>query len=181
MASFWLEYEQNGNLQKFPFDAQSISIGRDKGSDFVLDHPTISRQHALIMNDGQGSFRLVALSRGGLTALEGTPVQSEIALYDGAVLHLGKLWFRFRSEYAPRRPAAPQGGYNMGGTPAGSHSSGGFAGGSAPAPSFGGTPGPMNFGAPPQQQGFGAPPQQQGFGAPPPQQQGFGAPPPQQH
>lgn len=106
MASFWLEYEENGSPQRFPFDAQTISIGRDKSSDFVLDHPTVSRQHALIVSEGGGVFRLIVLSRGGLTALEGQPVDSEIALYDDALLHIGRLSFRFRSDHAPRRPAA---------------------------------------------------------------------------
>ncbi len=136
MATFWLEYEQNGNLQKFPFDAQSISIGRDKSSDFVLDHPTVSRQHAIITHDGRGSFRLVALSRGGLTAIERVPVQGDTELYDGAVLHIGQLWFRFRSDYAAKRPASQSpnpGGYgDMGGSPG--QGAGGFG-------NMGGSPG----------------------------------------
>ncbi|MFU8806631.1 MAG: FHA domain-containing protein, partial [Bradymonadaceae bacterium] len=121
MASFWLEYEQNGALQRFPFDAQSISIGRDKSSDFVLDHPTVSRQHALIVTEGGGVFRLIVLSRGGLTALEGQPVQNDTELYDEALLHIGRLSFRFRSDHAPPRPAhqarPPSGSYPQPGGP----------------------------------------------------------------
>lgn len=65
MGSFWLEYEQNGNLQTFPFEDGNVTIGREQTCDFVLDHPTVSRQHALIVDDGSGQFRLVVLSQGG--------------------------------------------------------------------------------------------------------------------
>ncbi len=152
MATFWLEYEQNGNLQKFPFDAQSISIGRDKSSDFVLDHPTISRQHAIITHDGRGNFRLVALSRGGLTAIERVPVQGEVELYDGAVLHIGQLWFRFRSDYAAKRAPAQapnQGGYGgMGGSPGQQGQGyGGMGGGSGQSQGFGNAGGGQGQGA----------------------------------
>jgi hypothetical protein len=185
MASFWLEYEQNGALQKFPFDAQTISIGRDKSSDFVLDHPTVSRQHALIMNQGGGVFRLVVMSRGGLTAIDGQPVETEVALYDDAVLHIGRLSFRFRSDYAPRRPAGmPMGGAPMGGAPMGGAAMGGAPMGGMPQAGFGGAGG---FQAPGQAmgQGFGAgqpvggmPAGGAGFGMPPGQQGGFGVPVP---
>ncbi len=164
MATFWLEYEQNGNLQKFPFDAQSISVGRDKGSDFVLDHPTVSRQHAMITHDGRGNFRLVALSRGGLTAIERVPVQGDVELYDGAVLHIGQLWFRFRSDYAVKRAPEPQvqSGYGAMGAPQPQNGYGQQPGGFGQQPGgFGQQPG--GFGQ--QSGGFGQ--QAGGFGQQP--------------
>lgn len=180
MASFWLEFEQNGSIQQFPFDSHSIAIGRDKSSDFVLDHPTVSRQHARIITEGPGRFRLQVLSRGGLTAIDGSPVQTDVELYDGATLQLGKLSFRFRSEYAPRAQhthssgmAAMSDGYGAAqarpgfgsgpiassfGQPA-TPSPGqfgptpGHGGGHAPGPGFGQTPSP-GFGQAPAH-GFG--------------------------
>ncbi len=106
MASFWLEYIQDGQHREFSFDAGSVVIGRDKTADFVLDHPTVSRQHAMIRVDPQGP-QLVVLSRGGLTAIDGGQVQGEVQLYDGSEIHFGQLSFTFRSHAAPRR-AAPQ-------------------------------------------------------------------------
>ncbi len=103
MGSFWLEYEQSGEVQTFPFDEANITIGRDQSSDFVLDHPTVSRQHALIVDDGGGQFRLVVLSQGGLTAVDGEKIADETTLYDGSEVYLGKLVFRFRAEQAPAR------------------------------------------------------------------------------
>ncbi len=110
MGSFWLEYEKNGDVQTFPFDDGNVTIGREQTCDFVLDHPTVSRQHALIVDDGGGQFRLVVLSEGGLTAVDGDKLQEEAALYDGSELYFGKLAFRFRSEQAPARPQQQSGG-----------------------------------------------------------------------
>jgi hypothetical protein len=118
MSNFWLEYNQNGDVQEFTFEGSSVTIGRDKSSDFVLDHPTVSRQHAVIRRDGPGRFKLRVLSRGGLTALDGHQVQGEVPLHDGANINLGKLTFRFRSDDAPQQPQ-----HNLGPS-GGSHSSG---------------------------------------------------------
>ena len=105
MASFWLEFNQGGQLRQVSFDKDSVSIGRDRSSDFVLDHPTVSRQHALIVSDGGGRFRLVVLSRGGLTALEGEPIEaSEVQLYDESSITMGQYTVVFRSEQAPAKP-----------------------------------------------------------------------------
>lgn len=105
MSSFWLEYVQDGQRREFSFDTPSVSIGRDKASDFVLDHPTVSRQHALIVLNNQGP-QLVVLSRGGLTAIDGNQVSGEIPLYDGSEIHFGQLSFTFRSHSAPRKPSS---------------------------------------------------------------------------
>ncbi|MFB6351411.1 MAG: FHA domain-containing protein, partial [Bradymonadaceae bacterium] len=83
----------------------NVSIGRDQSQDFVLDHPTVSRQHAMIIDDGDGQFRLVVLSKGGLTAVDGQRVDGETRLYDGTQLYFGKLSFQFRSDQAPAKPA----------------------------------------------------------------------------
>jgi hypothetical protein len=104
MPSFWLEYDNNGQIQEFNFDGDSVSVGRDKSSDFVLDHPTVSRQHAVVASKN-GGFYLVVLSRGGMTAINGQQVQGEVMLHDGSMVHLGQLKFRFRSNHATAKPA----------------------------------------------------------------------------
>ncbi len=130
MGSFQLEYAENGEV--FAFDGESITIGRDESSDFVLDHPTVSRQHAQIVDEGRGQFRLVALSRNGLTALGGERVQDSAELYDGSLLHFGKLEFTFksrgtrtRSESTSSRGHAPSSGSPRGGHQTSSRGSGG--------------------------------------------------------
>lgn len=113
--SFRLEFEHQGELQEIAFDQDSITIGRDRSSDFVLDHPTVSRQHALVVQEGPSDFRLVVLSRGGMTALDGQRVETdEVELYDGAMVQLGQYSVRFRSEEAPSQPVGNQGASSAG-------------------------------------------------------------------
>ena len=136
MASFWLEFEQGGQLQQSSFESESIAIGRDRSSDFILDHPTVSRQHALIVHQGGGSFQLVVLSRGGMTAVDGKPVQStETDLYDGTGITLGKYTVRFRSHQAPKKPAGSGDMSDLGGISGlGSGVDGGTGGGGIDVP-----------------------------------------------
>ena len=103
--SFWLEYSENGQVREFPFNKPTVSVGRDKAADFVLDHPTVSRQHAMIQQTPHG-FKLVVLSRGGLTAVNGQQVAGEIEVFDGQQIYFGQLAFTFRSNMA--QPAVAQ-------------------------------------------------------------------------
>ena len=106
MGLFWLEFEQGGRVEQVSFDTSSVAIGRGRECDFVLDHPTVSRQHARIVHRGRESFALVILSEGGLTAIDARPArQSEVKLYDGTRITLGKHTVTFRSTMAPRKPA----------------------------------------------------------------------------
>lgn len=161
MTSFWLEFEQGGQTQQVSFDKETVTLGRDGSSDFVLDHPTVSRQHALIVSQG-GQFQLVVLSRGGLTAVNGQRVQdSEVELYDGVSITLGKYTVRFRSRQAAPRPATqgpPTPGGAVGGGELSSPQSGGIGGGqgkgnggfSSPpgqAPAGGSSPGRTGLGS----------------------------------
>ena len=105
MASFCIEFEYGGQKQQTNFESESITLGRDRSSDFILDHPTVSRQHALIVHGGGGNFKLVVLSRGGLTAVDREPVsEAEVSLYDGSEITLGQYTVRFRSHMAPPKP-----------------------------------------------------------------------------
>ena len=135
MASFWLEYTQDGERREFSFDTGTVSIGRDKAADFVLDHPTVSRQHALIRAESRG-HHLVVLSKGGLTALDGGQVQGEVPLYDGSEIHFGQLSFTFRSTSAPPKPAGQShgGGAGFGGSVRSTGTDGGLGGATGSAP-----------------------------------------------
>ncbi|RAL24812.1 hypothetical protein DL240_00960 [Lujinxingia litoralis] len=169
MTSFWLEFDHNGQTQNATFAGHSITVGRDRGSDFILDHPTVSRQHALIVDEGGGTYRLVVLSRGGLTAVDGQPVNGEVTLWDGAMLTLGKHSVRFRAPDSTTRPPrgaaagptapVPAGG-GFGQTPA----AGGNFGHQGAAGSFGQQGAPGGFGQTPVGGGFGQTPAGGGFG-----------------
>lgn len=142
MTSFRLEFDQGGQLQQASFHKPSITIGRDRGSDFVLDHPTVSRQHALIVDEGGGRFKLVVLSRGGLTAVDGQPVKAaEVQLYDGTELTFGQYTVRFRSAEAPPKQSGPSPtAGSMGAAP--SMGASPSMGGSMPSPGQAGSGGP---------------------------------------
>lgn len=103
MSSFSLQFQQDGQASEFKFDQPAVSIGRDKTSGFVLDHPTVSRQHAQIVNRN-GAYRLLVLSRNGFTAIDGVQVSGDQPIYDGSEIHLGQLKFTFRSDDAAPLP-----------------------------------------------------------------------------
>lgn len=135
MASFWLEFEQAGDIKQANFESESVTIGRDRACDFVLDHPTVSRQHALIVHQGSGIFQLVVLSRGGLTAVDGQPAQAqEVPLFDGSMVTLGQYSLRFRCNQAQPRPGGP---FPFGGYGAGAGGLGGTSGQPMAGPSGG--------------------------------------------
>lgn len=107
MPQFWLEFEQEENSQKFDFSKQTVTIGRDSSSDFHVDHPTVSRQHAMIV-EVQGAYQLVVLSKNGLTAIDGDKVEGTIDLLSGMVLQMGEIKFTFLSNDVPaKEPPKP--------------------------------------------------------------------------
>ena len=174
--AFWLEYEQDGERREFSFDKPTVSIGRDKGSDFVLDHPTVSRQHALIVSN-QGGIQLVVLSRGGLTAIDGQQVSGEVNLYDGSTLNFGQLSFMFRSNDVPGKSANGQAQTASAPSNGGQQAAGGGDGWNAPSwQNDSGQQQGGGFGQQQQGGGFGQQPAQQGGGFGQQPAQGFGPP-----
>lgn len=114
MPSFRLEVNQNGSVQNYSFNSASLTLGRDRSADFVLDHPTVSRQHCQIVYDPMGGgFKLVVLSRGGLTAIDGAQVSGEVPLYDGSMVNMGQMSVVFRSNEAAPKPMGGGGGFGM--------------------------------------------------------------------
>ncbi|MDX1746882.1 MAG: FHA domain-containing protein, partial [Halobacteriales archaeon] len=97
MSHFWLEVETDGHRQRFDFDQQTVSVGRDQASDFHLDHPTVSRRHALFVESG-GEYQLVVLSKNGLTAVDGSRVSGTVDLRPGQTLQFGEIQLAFRTD-----------------------------------------------------------------------------------
>ncbi len=189
MGQFWLEFDNQGSRQRFDFNQMSVSIGRDPSSDFHLDHPTVSRQHALIVQ-GQGTHQLVVLSQNGLTAINGQKVGGTVDLRAGQLIQLGELQFVFHSAagFSDNEPATEQVDLNSlkmsneSTAPIPVDGSVAHAATAALPPVSGAQQSSVGFGGP-NQSGFGSQPpaHQSGFGSQPPaQQSGFGSQPPAQ-
>lgn len=196
MGHFWLELENQGHRQRFDFNSGRIAIGREAGSDVLLDHPTVSRQHALIV-ENYGSYQLVVLSKNGLTAVDGNVVSGTVDLRPGMTIQVGELQLGFRApignaqavnEYAteavsldqlnPNAPTAALPVVEERTEPSrDAWDAPSWNAANAPAQqSFAGNPAGSGFGQMPVQGGFGQSPAGSGFGQMP-VQGGFGQSP----
>ena len=90
-----------GEVRTIPL-GDAMSVGRENGSDIVIPHPTVSRNHGRIeLVEGNYVFTDAA-SRNG-TRVNGKAVEGEATLPDGARLRIGhvRAWF---FEQPPKRP-----------------------------------------------------------------------------
>ena len=90
-----------GEVRTIPLNG-TMTVGRENGSDIVIPHPTVSRNHGRIdLVDGSYVFTDAA-SRNG-TRVNGKAVEGEATLPDGARLRIGhvRAWF---FEQPPKRP-----------------------------------------------------------------------------
>jgi VWFA-related protein len=81
--------------QRFDINKPSVVVGRAQGSDVVIDHPTVSRQHATIkLEDDQ--FRLYDLGSSNGTFVGEQRVREPITLDDGDRVRFGAVEFVFK-------------------------------------------------------------------------------------
>jgi hypothetical protein len=85
--------------------SERVLVGRDPAADVVLNHPSISRRHAVIERRGAFWVVLDQQSANG-TWIDGRRV-TEAALETGQRLRLGAVEFTVAGADAPSRPAAP--------------------------------------------------------------------------
>ncbi len=95
MAKVALLIDRTNPAHRFDIDKRSVIIGRGQGSDIVVDHATVSRQHASIkFEDDQ--FRLFDLGSSNGTFLGDQRVREPQVLQDGAVVRFGGAEFIFK-------------------------------------------------------------------------------------
>jgi predicted nucleic acid-binding Zn-ribbon protein len=84
-----LAWEQDGKLKTMPIDAGWAKIGRSSAADLLLDDPTVSRRHALVVRTDEGELR--ALDDRSLNGLFVNGERVEWApLSDGDELEIGR-------------------------------------------------------------------------------------------
>ena len=81
--------------QRFDLDRPAATIGRDPGNTIVLDHQTVSRQHATIKLEGN-SFRLFDLGSANGTFVNDIRVREPVTLEDGVVVRFGEVELTFK-------------------------------------------------------------------------------------
>jgi hypothetical protein len=87
----------NGLIQQeFNINKSRITIGRRPGNDIVIDHLTVSGQHAAIDTTPNGSFVLDLGSTNG-TMVNNQPIKKHL-LQNDDVIDIGKYKLRFQAE-----------------------------------------------------------------------------------
>lgn len=89
--------------QEQAINKSRITIGRRPSNDLVIDHLTVSGQHAAIDTSSSGSFILDLGSTNG-TMVNGQPVKKHL-LQNDDVIEIGKYKLRFQLENEIAKPA----------------------------------------------------------------------------
>ena len=105
-----LSFEGQDEVQERLLDQPVTSLGRAPENDVYLDHATVSRFHARILSDAQGSA-IVDLGSGNGTRVDGIELEVKVEhrLADGALIQIGPFSMRYhRESVAPTVVAALQ-------------------------------------------------------------------------
>jgi hypothetical protein len=81
--------------RRYDLDKPTMTVGRMGGSNIVLDHPTVSREHATIKLEGD-EFRVYDLGSANGTFVNGQRLREPVVLEDGMILRFGELEFTFK-------------------------------------------------------------------------------------
>ena len=81
--------------RRFDIDRPSVTLGRAPGNDFVVEHATVSRQHATIKIEGE-DLRLYDLGSANGTFVNDKRVREPVTLQDGDAVRLGEAEFIFK-------------------------------------------------------------------------------------
>lgn len=93
----------NGILQQeIPLGKPRISVGRRPSNDVVIDHLTVSGQHAAIDTTLNGVFVIDLGSTNG-TIVNGQPVKKHL-LQDGDVIEIGKFKLSYDANFTEPQP-----------------------------------------------------------------------------
>lgn len=94
-------------VRALAFNKDTITVGRDPGSDIYLDNPGISREHCRIELSSNGLYRIKDLGSANGVFVNDRPVQTHFII-NNDVVFLGKfaLWFTYDEDRRGERDAA---------------------------------------------------------------------------
>ncbi len=104
-----LSFEGQDGIQERQLDQPVMSLGRAPENDVFLDHATVSRFHARILSDAQGST-VIDLGSGNGTRVDGVELEVKVEnrLTNGALIQIGPFSIRYhRESVAPTVAAVP--------------------------------------------------------------------------
>ncbi len=85
------------DMQSLPKEGRRITIGRHRSNVIVLDHPRVSRYHAVIEQYG-ARFRLSDLKSDNGTFVNGKPVEREVWIKEGDEIRVASYRLVFRED-----------------------------------------------------------------------------------
>jgi len=88
-------------VRRFPLSAGVLILGRDPGSDVVLDDPYVCPRHATLCEESAGLVVEDRDSVNGLSAAPGQPRVARLHLVSGMTLRVGRSTLRYRAAAAP--------------------------------------------------------------------------------
>lgn len=95
MAQVGLLIDREHPDRRFDIAKPMVTIGRAQNSDVVLDHATVSRQHATIKLE-EDQFRIYDLGSSNGTFVGEQRVREPVTIEDGAMVRFGKVAFIFK-------------------------------------------------------------------------------------
>jgi pSer/pThr/pTyr-binding forkhead associated (FHA) protein len=103
----FLVWDSQGGRNVRELDRALVVIGRDAGSDLVIDDPTVSRRHALVQVDA--TVRITDLRTTAGTRINGARLAPDIpcTLEPGDFLQVGKVVLSFHAAPPPPAPPSP--------------------------------------------------------------------------
>jgi VWFA-related protein len=87
--------EKKDPAKRFDIDKPAVTVGRAPGNHLVVDHPTVSRQHATIKLEGE-DYRLYDLGSANGTFVQGQRVRDPVTLQDGVIVRFGEAEYIFK-------------------------------------------------------------------------------------
>jgi FHA domain/von Willebrand factor type A domain len=87
--------DKKQSSKRFDINKQAVTVGRAPGNDLIVDHPTVSRQHATIKLEGE-EFRLYDLGSANGTFVNDQRLRDPMVLQDGMIVRFGEAEYIFK-------------------------------------------------------------------------------------